>query len=1028
MATDSELKLLFLQKHGIPHNPRCVIHDPVQGLIAIAGSEGEIQILGKAGVEATLQQPGSLPVTQVFFSVNEGILFSLCETDNSVTKWDLKTSPPEQKDRFLLTGEEITMVSVSKTNDKMIVAYLPVGGAWIYIGTEGGNLFLLHKDTLRLSEYCITYEKLSSRARGKWESPGFIIGVEECPANAALILILVSGGWINLWDLKSNSCETQFFPHNLDLVTIGASWHFSGKQFAAGYTDGSLSIWQLDNPKKPSLTHTPSNLYGVVDNASITRLFWLANPSSKDGLILFSGGPIGAESTLTVLYTQGSKQSSSSLIAPSVISDFVPLSFHPHRDKAQYPHAVALVCREELLVYEMMDFFAWRELPVPTANNLATSLVTAIDYIDDCPAELLETLSVLGQELCYNHSKEKFRWPLNGGVRGPGTDSSLLLTGHENGEIRFWDASNNQLVLIYYIKSTPFFKPPPPTRTLSVPEFPGASPPTRTLSVPEFPGASPPARPPAPSRKTSSSNVTAKLSSSLSPKSSPEAKYDVVKSVDRNIREGEWGSFVVLENREGERDRELAVSYVKLCPLTLVLCVANRSGYVLLHKLLNAVDNKPELIQLSLGEDNDNPNIVFNSKFQVRRGFSPHVIIHCRQCPTQVGFLPDCHMLFIQLVTSVDLFSLETNSLYGQLSLSQLTELKQSFFEDRNRRKGLLKTLKEFNDSLGVFVETLASEKITFFCERSSEDSKSHRFFLGTRSGHLVCVPAALDSSLNLSPSFSNPDLLSFDFWDATKRKFESGPVENILYFETAVTAGTGSQDRSVLEEFVAVVCPNLVRVSRVACLDRKKMKNSPTIKQFVKDKIKSTFLLSFKEGERPYYLACLLESGTFEVLGLPHLSTVKEDEKAFSSWISRDTFCLNENGKGVFLPTPSSIQRISVCREEVDSSVCLYNEREVPEMYTSSSFFHKGKSLTSSRGKVDQVLSSQSELYKHRQEQKIRTHEKAKIGTDAIGKAQESLNERGEKLNLVADRAANMSAMAEMYLQNSRALAEKYK
>ena len=822
----------------------------------------------------------------------------------------------------------------------------------------------------------------------------------------------MSGGWINLWDLKSNSCETQFFPHSLDLVTIGASWHFSGKQFVAGYTDGTLAIWQLDNPKKPSRTHTPSDLYGIAGNASITRIFWLANPNAKDGLIFFSGGPVGAESILTVLYPQGSKQSSSSLITPTVISDFVPLSFHPHKDKAQYPHGVALVCREELLVYEMMDFFAWQELPVPTANNLATSLVTAVDYIDSCPTELIDTLSVLGQDLCYNHIKEKFRWPLNGGVRGPERERELLLTGHENGEIRFWDASKDQLVLIYYIKSTPFFKPPPPTRSMSAP-------------------GSPPARPPPPSPKRSPAK-TAKLSASFSPKSSP-AKFDVAKFVDRNISEQDLDSFVMLENREGERERELAVSYVKLCPLTRVLCVANRSGYVLLHKLLGVVEMKPELIQLSVGEDNNNnnnnSNLVFNSKFQVSRGFSPHVIIHCRQYPTQIGFLPDCHMVFMQLVTSLDLFSLETNSLYGQLSLPQLSELKQNFLGDRNKRKGLIKTLKEFNDSLGGFVETLTSEKMTFFLEVSSEVSKSHMFFLGTRNGHLVCVPASLDSSLNLSPSFSNPDLLSFDFWDATKRKFESGPVQNILYFETAVSAGAGAQDRSVTEGFVVAVCPNLVRVSKVASLDRKKMKNSPTIKQFVKDKIKSSFLLALTEGERPcFYLACLLESGTFEVLGLPHLSTVKEEGNAFSSWISRDTFCLKENGKGVFQPTPSSIQRIRVCREEIESSVCLYNERVIPDTHTSSSFFHKGKSLSLSRGEVNEVLSAQSQLYKHRQEQKIRSHEKAMRGTDAMGKAKEGLDERGEKLNLVADRAANMSTMAETYLQNSRALAEKYK
>ncbi|KAI6646741.1 syntaxin-binding protein 5-like [Oopsacas minuta] len=1023
MATETvtqvkgDLRLQFLKKHGIPHKPCSVVHDPVQGLLALAGTEGEIQIMGKAGVEATLSQPGSLPVSQVFFSTNEGILFSLCEADNSVTKWDLKACPPELSGRFLLTGEGITMVSASKPDDKMIVAYLPVGSEWIYIGTEGGNVFLLNKHSLQLSEYSITYEKLSSRARGKWESPGFIVGIEECPANASLILILVSGGWVNLWDIKSNSCEAQFFSPVREVITIGVSWHYSGKQFAAGYTNGSLSIWQLDSPQKPYRTHTSSDLYGMAGNASITRLFWLANQNSKDGLLLFSGGPEGAETTLTVLYSLSSKQHSSSLIAPSVITDFAPISFHPHKDKAQYPHAVALLCREELLVYEIMDYFAWQELPVPTANNLATSLVTAINYIDNCPIELIDTLRVLGEELCYNHLKDSYKWPLNGGTREPEDDNSLLLTGHENGDVRFWDASRNKLELIYYIKSTPLFKspppprPPPPTRSPSV-----TSPTSQTTPTEE----SPKTKSLPPRQKPSGSSQT------------PEAKYDVSKSISRNIREQDWGSFIVIENREGERERELAVSYLKLCPVSKVLCVCNRSRYLILHRLLSVVEQQQELVQLSIAaQDTPSPSLVFNSKSQAKRGFNPHIIVYSGEYPTHIGFEPDCHMVFIELKASVYFLSLETNSLYNELSLTQIAELKRTFFEDRNKRKGLIKTLTELNDSLSLFVETLASEKLTHFSVSRSEISKCYRFFLGTMNGHLVCIPAALDRTLNLSPSFSNPDLIAFDFWDATKRKLDPGPVITIHHLETVVPSGpTGSQERSTLDEFVVVVCPRLVRVSKVSCLDRKKMKNSPNFKAFIKDKIKASYLIkSNPEGEHPsFHLACLLESGTLEILGVPDLSTVVQEDKAFRPYISCDTFYLHENGKGVFLPSPSSIQRICISREDTDSNTCLYNERQTPDTHINTSFFHKGKNLTASRVEVHDLLAVQSERYKYRQEQKNRTHNKAQGGKDAMGKALDGLDEREEKLNLVADRAANLSSMAESYLKNTRAIAEKYK
>ena len=1051
-----DLRLKFLKRHGIPHKPCSVAHDPVQGLMALAGGEGEIQIMGKLGVEATLLQPGSLPVSQVLFSSNEGVLLSLCESDNSITKWDFKVFPPEQGGRFLLTEEEVTMVSASKPGDRMILCHLPVGGKWIFIGTEGGNVFLLDKDSFQLSEYNITYEKISSRARGKWESPGFIIGLEESPVDASLLLILVSGGWINLWSVRSNSCEAQFFPPSNDAITIGASWHYSGKQLVAGYSDGYIVIWQLDTPHKPVRTFSPTDLYGI-SCASITRIFWLANPNSKDGLILFSGGTVGSESLLTVIYSHSSRIRSSTLVAPSVITDFAPISFHPHRDKAQYPHAVAIICREELLLYQLMDYFAWQEVPVPTANSLATSLVTAVDFIEECPIELIETLRVLGLST-YQHKLEgAHNWPLNGGTRDRTNDSSLLITGHENGDVRFWNSSRNRMELIYYIKSSHLFKAPSPDpispaeedrkcqapKSAPISKSPSSNPTSPTgerpapkqspnrkcdvtksvaLSKPPPPRPLPPKR--TPSFPTEQETRGPKLSAGT-PKESPGRMCDASKSVARNICEQTWGSFLVLENKEGELDRELAISHLRLCPLSRVLCVSNRSCYVVLHRLLSVVEQQQELVQISLGEGRP-PALLFNSGFQVKPGFNPHIVLHCREYPTQVGFEPECHMLFLQLMTTQHFISLETNCLYAELSLGQVTEVKQSFFEDRNRNKGLLKTLAEMKDGLSLFVGTLSSDKLTFSCQHKSHVSNSYRFFLGTSHGHLVCLPAVLDATLNLSPSLSNPELISFDFWDATKRKFESGPVLciHLLVADVAPEPHGG-------EEYVVVVCPHLVRVSRVSSLDRKKMKNSPISRQFVKDRIRASFLLKLDSTPPSGYtplIACLLESGTFLLMEVPSLATVTEEHKAFSSWINADTFSLKESGHGVFLPTPSSIQRIYVGREDMSSSVSLYNVRETPELLTNSSFFSRGKTLGVTRVEVNEVLTAQSQRYKHRQQQKSRAEKRAAGGKDAMGKALEGLDERGEKLNIVADRAASMSAMAEEYLKNSRALAEKYK
>ena len=986
-----ELRLNFLKKHGIPHKPSCIAHDPVQGLLALAGGEGDIQVIGKAGVEVTISQPGALSVSQVFFAVNAGILYSLCEYDNSITKWDIKKCPPVQEKRFQLTSEEILIVSASKPDDKIVVAHLPVGSRWIYVGTEGGNLFLLDKDELQLSEYCVTYEKLSSRVRGRWESPGFIIGLEECPVDASIVMIIVSGGWLNLWNIRTNTCEAQFFPTAPDLIAVGAAWHYSGKQIVAGHSDGSICIWQVDNPTKPYRTYSSKDLYGCTTGASITRIFWFANANSKEGLIVFSGGILGSETTLTVLYSYSSKPQSTSLVAPSVINDFTPISFHPHKDKAQFPHAMALLCREELMVFEMQDCFAWKEIPVPTANNLATSLVTALHYLEECPVELIDTLRVLGEKL--GNLKERYSWPLNGGTRESTIEHSMLITGHENGDVRFWNASGNNMELIYYFKSTPLFKPPAPSPRKSD---------QKSATLPQSPSKT----------QLSKSGSTPEKSKLRT------MECDASKSVASNVCEMEIDDLVVVENTERQRDRELAISYLALCPYSRVLCVANRSGYILLHRLLSVVEEHHGTTRLSVGEQGGRPGrVLFNHNFNPKPGFCPFMIVDCRYNPIKIGFLPDCHLVFIQLLQSTKFLSLETKDLYADLPLSEIVSAKQSFFEDRNKRKGLMKTIAEMKDGLNVFVETLNSDKLTCFHQHKIGAGSCYKFFLGTRNGHLVCVPAVLDSSLNLSPSLANPETIAFDFWDATKKKYDSGPVLSIHFLEAP------APDKAGTEGLVVVVCSNQIRVSRLESLDRKKMKNSPSVRQFSHDPIRASFLIEF---ESLSFLACLLKSGAFDILELPQLTSVSEAEQLFSSWISCDTFALNKSGKGVYLPTPSSIQRIEVATERPHSSTGLYNDRELPEIHTNSSFFHRGRDLGTTRGDVHAVLTAQSERYKHRREQKQARLNKS--GLDTMEKAKEGLDERGERLNKVAERAGNMSAMADTYLQTTRALAEKYK
>ncbi|XP_028968265.1 syntaxin-binding protein 5 [Galendromus occidentalis] len=452
-------------RHGFPHNPSAVAYDPIQRLIAIGTHNGSIKILGRPGVEVFFQHVLNSAVVQLQFIVNEGLLLSLC-ADDSVHQWNIKTQTPEVVHTLKFQKERITYM------------YLPFQSKWLYLGTEGGNVHLVNVDTFSLSGYVINWNKAIEITRKT--KPGAVVHLCENPADPNKLLIAFETGTIVLWDLRSRMAEVRF-QHNEPLSSV--SWHFEGKQFLASHADGSLTVFNIRNPGKPlsvmyphlrllmelnpELSAVPTCLKGFFH--PISKVQWWATRAG-DNLVLFSGGaPLGVDKNGREMVgaSVSNLQRAQLLQMESQVVDFVTAHESPFSSDTTEPYALVTLCKNDLIVVDLLTH-PYPNFRLPYSMNIHESPVVCCQYLADCPGDLIPCFYSVGQFFgakATNMSSTNIKfsereWPITGGEWGTSIVSypEIIITGHADGTVRFWDSSTLGFQLLYRFRTSRLFE------------------------------------------------------------------------------------------------------------------------------------------------------------------------------------------------------------------------------------------------------------------------------------------------------------------------------------------------------------------------------------------------------------------------------------------------------------------------------------------------------------------------------------------------------------------------------------------
>ncbi|XP_068386140.1 LLGL scribble cell polarity complex component 2 isoform X2 [Eschrichtius robustus] len=466
-------------EHGFPHQPSALGYSPSLRILAIGTRSGAVKLYGAPGVEFMGLHRENNAVVQIHFL--PGQLVTLLD-DNSLHLWSLKVkggvSELQEDESFTLRGPPGAAPSATQ-----ITVVLPHSSCQLlYLGTESGSVFVVQLPAFRmLEDRTISSDAVLQRLpeevchRRAFE---MVEALQEHPRNPNQILVGYSRGLVVIWDLQG-SCVLCHFLSSQQLENV--CWQRDGHLIVSCHSDGSYCQWPVSSDTlqpEPLRSCVP---YGPFPCKAITKIFWL---TTKQGLpfTIFQGGmpraSYGDRHCISVVHNG---QQTAFDFTSRVIDFTVLIQANPEA-AFDDPYALVVLAEEELVVIDLQTA-GWPPVQPPYLASLHCSAITCSHHVSNIPLKLWEHIITAGSRQNTHFSTmvglapapappqprarlahELLRhllqeWPIDGGTSlAPAPPQrDLLLTGHEDGTVRFWDASGVCLRLLYKLSTVRVF-------------------------------------------------------------------------------------------------------------------------------------------------------------------------------------------------------------------------------------------------------------------------------------------------------------------------------------------------------------------------------------------------------------------------------------------------------------------------------------------------------------------------------------------------------------------------------------------
>ncbi|XP_043513279.1 lethal(2) giant larvae protein homolog 1-like isoform X2 [Frieseomelitta varia] len=433
-------------QHGFPNKPTALAWDPSLRLMIIGTASGAIKVFGRPGVEFYGQhtiESGENAVTKIIALPNEGRVVSLCD-DNSLHLWEINESSVVETKTLSLEGKL----------KKISAMCLESSGEHLLLGTEGGNIYLLNLKTFMMPDNIIYQDVVMQNVPDDYKkNPGAVEAIAEQPGHPDNILIGYNRGLMVLWN-KATPGAQQTFVSTQQLESV--HW-VSETRFVSSHNDGSYAFW---SPGSDSMLESTTP-YGPFPCKAVTKIL-IYSTAELGELILFSGGmqraSYGDRHTITVM----AKGKHVVFDFTSKVIDFFTVfpKQQDGKDPPDSPEALIVLAEEEIVAIDLTDP-DWKMMALPYLVSLHASAVTCSQHVSNVPEELWEIIVAAGKAQTEHLYSDK-PWPIDGGIilnqkSENNKSKELLLTGHEDGTVRFWNATDVVLTLLYKFNTSVLF-------------------------------------------------------------------------------------------------------------------------------------------------------------------------------------------------------------------------------------------------------------------------------------------------------------------------------------------------------------------------------------------------------------------------------------------------------------------------------------------------------------------------------------------------------------------------------------------
>lgn len=317
----------------------------------------------------------------------------------------------------------------------------------ILLGTEGGNIYTLNLINFTIEDTIIYQDIVIQNSTDEFKvNPGAVEALIVHPGDKDKLLIGYARGLIVLWNRKDCKAEKTYYA-NQQLESI--SMQSDGNQFISAHNDGSYIIWSLDQTEPMEPPNTP---YGPYPCKAITKIYLQQEASSGLQWTAFCGGmpraSYGDKFTVTVM--KGEEKHS----VFDLTSKIIDFSIITDATEQKSPQSLIILAEEELAVIDLTAETWPITYSLPYLNPIHASSITCMAHIASVKKDIFNKI----QSEKSAKTTEK-TWPIDGGNQqdSDNEECDVLVTGHEDGSVKFWNCSGIALSLLAAIKTSKFF-------------------------------------------------------------------------------------------------------------------------------------------------------------------------------------------------------------------------------------------------------------------------------------------------------------------------------------------------------------------------------------------------------------------------------------------------------------------------------------------------------------------------------------------------------------------------------------------